>query len=400
MTKQKKWAVVVIGARMHYAVPKALLKANKLKRLITDFYYPSSKMIRNFLPRKAKTRYIEELNCKRVCNINFLALIVLALRKGLKDDFYYTQYSHFVNRLYTSIFNLKLPRNCNVYLYCGAALEILRKKSGHNVYVYEQMIATKLTERTIIDTFVSEHPEFNIAKSKPAVSYLKFHERNLEELKLADWIIVPSKFVYNDVTKYVSSNKVKLIPYGYTPQHSVGEVKKCLTKVLTVGEVGMRKGSPIVWEVAKQFPAITFEMVGPIKLHGSILDAKPPNVILHGVVPRDRVSDFYLDCDVFLLPSLCEGSATVIYEALSYGLPILCSYNSGSVVQNHKEGFVLHSFNAQDYTRYLAKLYSDSNLVQILSQNALSTSKRFTEERYTERLSKFLESVSVDEGRL
>lgn len=400
MAERKKWTVVMIGARMHYAVPKALMRENKLKKVITDFYYPSSKLLRSVLPQKAKTRCIQGLNSSFVFSINSMALIVLLLRKAFKDDFYYTQYSHFVNRLYTFIFNFNLPLNSNVFLYHGAALEILRQKTRDSVYVYEQMIATKLTERTIIDQFLSENPQFSTARSKHAIDYLKFHERNIEELNLADWIIVPSEFVYDDVKKYVTSDKVKLIPYGYTPKHSSGEVKKSLAKVLTVGEVGMRKGSPIVWELAKQFPEITFNMVGPIKLPDTVLDEKPSNVVLHGVVPRDRVADYYLDCDIFLLPSLCEGSATVIYEALSYGLPILCSYNCGSVVQNNQEGFVLNSFNAQDYAQYLEKLYSDPKLVRTMSQNALSTSKRFTEEMYAKRLSKFLDSVSKDGGKL
>ena len=172
-------------------------------------------------------------------------------------------------------------------------------------------------------------------------------------------------------------------------------LKTNLSRVLTVGQVGIRKGSPIVWEVAKMFPDLTFEMVGPIDLPDNVLKNKPTNVVLHGVVPRDQIADFYDTCDVFLLPSLCEGSATVIYEALSYGLPILCSYNSGSVVQNGLEGFVLDTFDPKDYAVHLRKLITDPKLICTLSQNSLATSKRFTEELYSEKLIEFLEGIST-----
>jgi glycosyltransferase involved in cell wall biosynthesis len=397
MRKHKNWTVVMLGARMHYAVPKALIRIKKLKLFITDFYYPSSSFYKFFLPRKATTRYDKELPNTSVTSLNSLALVILFIRKFFKHDLASTHYSYLVNRLYTLIFSFKLPTESNFYLYHGAALEILNKKKKGSVYVYEQMIATKYTERSIIDKFVSEHPEFGLSSNKKAAKYLKFQKRNITELQLADWIIVPSQFVYDDVTQYVDKTKVKLIPYGYTPKKITKISKHRLSKVLTIGQVGVRKGSPIVWEVARMFPDLTFDMVGPIDLPETLLKSKPINVILHGAVPRDQITNFYCDCDLFLLPSLCEGSATVIYEALSYGLPILCSYNSGSVVRHDIEGFVLDSFDPKDYACHLEKFVTDPNLIGTLSRNALATSELFNEELYSGKLTKFLESITVPE---
>lgn len=46
-------------------------------------------------------------------------------------------------------------------------------------------------------------------------------------------------------------------------------------------------------------------------------------VRFHGHVTRGQVDDFYREADVFLFPSIREPSGAVIFEALSWGLPII-----------------------------------------------------------------------------
>ena len=43
--------------------------------------------------------------------------------------------------------------------------------------------------------------------------------------------------------------------------------------------------------------------------------------------------------DVFVFPSLFEGSAVVTYEALACGLPSIVTPNAGSVVRDGVDGF-------------------------------------------------------------
>lgn len=51
---------------------------------------------------------------------------------------------------------------------------------------------------------------------------------------------------------------------------------------------------------------------------------------LVGPVPRSEINDHYSWADAMILLSVCEGSATVIYEALRRGIPVICSENSGA----------------------------------------------------------------------
>ena len=45
--------------------------------------------------------------------------------------------------------------------------------------------------------------------------------------------------------------------------------------------------------------------------------------------------------DVFVFPSLFEGSAVVTYEALAAGLPSVVTPSAGSVVRDGVEGFIV-----------------------------------------------------------
>lgn len=47
-------------------------------------------------------------------------------------------------------------------------------------------------------------------------------------------------------------------------------------------------------------------------------------IVWHGWRPRAEAIEIMKDADIFLFPSLLEGSATVVMEALSLGLPVVC----------------------------------------------------------------------------
>ncbi len=52
-------------------------------------------------------------------------------------------------------------------------------------------------------------------------------------------------------------------------------------------------------------------------------------VTIHGHVPRARVDEFYRDADVFLFPSIREPSGAVVFEAMSWGLPMIAADYGG-----------------------------------------------------------------------
>ena len=42
-----------------------------------------------------------------------------------------------------------------------------------------------------------------------------------------------------------------------------------------------------------------------------------------------------------------EGSSKSIYEAMNRSLPIICTYESGSIVTDNKEGFIIEKMDSK-----------------------------------------------------
>jgi glycosyltransferase involved in cell wall biosynthesis len=107
-------------------------------------------------------------------------------------------------------------------------------------------------------------------------------------------------------------------------------------------------------------------------------------------VPRSELAKHFEWADVFLLPSICEGSATVTYEALAHGLPVVCTANTGSVVRDEVDGFIVPARDPAAVTARLCRLLEDPELLDRLSSNAATRAKQFTVVKYGDRLTSVL----------
>jgi glycosyltransferase involved in cell wall biosynthesis len=157
--------------------------------------------------------------------------------------------------------------------------------------------------------------------------------------------------------------------------------------VLTVGAVCLRKGAPYVLAAARELgKRAEFRMAGAIQIVPGAEKRMREYVDLIGIVPRPEMASHYDWADVFLLPSLCEGSATATYEAMFQGLPVICTPETGSVVRDSVDGFVVPARNSDAIAEKLEKLAADRNLPAAMSENARQNSANYTLEKYGERL--------------
>jgi glycosyltransferase involved in cell wall biosynthesis len=270
--------------------------------------------------------------------------------------------------------------------------EIFSQKR-QNICVLEQSLITKYSEITNINRLLKIMNREDLLMN--INDYRKIDQRNIEEIKLADVVICPSKFVQQDVLMRVPSANTVIIPYGVTNKKE-GQVKikhrVSLKKILTVGEVGLRKGSPSIWQIAKKFNHLEFEMIGPINLDEEFLRTKPSNVTLRGVQPYSEVSQAYLESDLFLLPSVAEGSATVIYEAVQHGLPVACSIQSGSVLENMSEAVIFDAFDLSDTAKAISFL-NDATIRKKYSEKATQKASLYTKEAYQAKIVSKLKDI-------
>jgi glycosyltransferase involved in cell wall biosynthesis len=157
--------------------------------------------------------------------------------------------------------------------------------------------------------------------------------------------------------------------------------------VLTVGQVRLQKGSPVVWEAAEAVgEQAQFRMVGTVAVPAEILRHKSANIELVGAVPRSEMREQYRWADVFLLPSLCEGSASVTYEAMMAGLPVLCSENTGSIVEDSVTGFIVPILDPVQVAKCLLSLARKHDMLAALSTAAQARAESVGISAYRRRL--------------
>ena len=118
------------------------------------------------------------------------------------------------------------------------------------------------------------------------------------------------------------------------------------------------------------------------------------NIVYLGTKTHEEINKYFNKSDVFILPSLEEGLATVVLQAISSGCPVIVSENTGAleIVENNKCGFVIPIRNSNIIAEKLSELAEDEILRKKFSINAIKFSKNYTWEKYVENLDQLVEN--------
>jgi glycosyltransferase involved in cell wall biosynthesis len=108
--------------------------------------------------------------------------------------------------------------------------------------------------------------------------------------------------------------------------------------VLYVGQLQYMKGLDIIYNCAAIMPNIQFVLIGEGDLLTDLRNCK-----LVGSVKNKDIPLWLNACDVFILPSRSEGTPMAVLEAISCGVPIVCSDVGGcaDLINECKAGLIL-----------------------------------------------------------
>jgi starch synthase len=207
-------------------------------------------------------------------------------------------------------------------------------------------------------------------------------EREEDEYEIADAITVPSTYVRDTfIARGLASSKVRLLSYGVDLDrfHPVGEPEPANFDVLFVGGVSLRKGVPYLlaaWH-ALEHPRKTLTIAGvaepAVVERLRELGLMTDDVKLLGHVPQPRLKDLMSRSHVLALPSLEEGLAMVMAQALACGCPVVASRNTGAedLYSDGVEGFIVQAGRAEALTERMQALADDPSLRARMSAAAL-----------------------------
>lgn len=153
------------------------------------------------------------------------------------------------------------------------------------------------------------------------------------------------------------------------------------SKALFVGRLSEEKGLKFLVEAFSELD-IELEIAGSGPLE-CLMTNLPKNITYLGSIGPDVVSQKMLKSRFLVLPSLWfEGFPMVILEALSHGLPVICS-DIGSmkeVVRDSFTGLHFSTGNKDSLKEKVIKLFSDDTLFARLSENAIKDFNSFYSE--------------------
>ncbi len=215
-------------------------------------------------------------------------------------------------------------------------------------------------------------------------------DREEEEWRLANGIIAGSNFVKEGLIACgVEPSKVHVVPYGIdSSRFPLLQDRPIRTttplRVLFVGSVGLRKGVPYLLKaLAKLGPKkVQARFVGTVSLDPKRLEPFREVATFTGTVPRSEMAEMYQWADVFCLPSIVEGSATVTYEALMSGLAVITTPNTGSLVRDGIDGQLVTIRSHEALVEALDAYATNRDLLQQHSVAAVSARKRVGLDRY------------------
>jgi len=381
-------AVAQLGARMHYAVPRILHEADMLHRLYTDICavkgWPRvlQTIPERYLPtafRRLSDRVPAEIPRNLITTYNTFGVQYAFRRYRGQSKGDATRTKIWAGREFTErVIRSGLNGAEGVYTFNVHGFELLRAaREGGLVGLVEQTIAPKGIERRLIAEEIAQFPKWEDPPAEnPYIEQLAKRER--AEWNEASVVLCGSEFVRDSIAVCGGPvEKCRVVPYGVdmnsftSSRNGLADSVSRPIRVLTVGNVGLRKGSPYVLEAAELLgQKAEVRIVGGVAVSDYAVEELSKAVDLRGRVPRSEVADHYEWADVFLLPSICEGSATVTYEAMAHNLPVICTPNTGSIIRDGKEGFIVPIRDAEAIVDRIIQLSEGEDLYRYMAESA------------------------------
>jgi glycosyltransferase involved in cell wall biosynthesis len=215
---------------------------------------------------------------------------------------------------------------------------------------------------------------------------------------VADFVIVPAEGVAEDVADQHNFPREKILVIPYAVGNTFFEIQNqpLPGRVFFAGSASLGKGIHYLAMAAERLAPgnrYDFRVAGNVQ---SLVAQQPicRHLNFLGRVPRAAIGHEFAQADVFVLPTLSEGSAGATYEALAAGIPVITTRAAGSVVRDGIEGRLVPERDADALAEAIRHVVEDRELRDRMGLAARERARDFTLEKYGERLVKALHSMA------
>src|SRR4029077_11465142 len=341
-----KWLCCQLGAREHYAIPRALFRIGMLGSLVTDAWVPPSSLLAKCCGHSSKFRhrFHSELRDAQVKAFNS-SLVLFEMLAGARDSSGWPKIlarNRWFQRKVVSFLRSQLRKGAwlsrsftlsssdsqpILLSYSYTALEPFRYAKANGWKTLLVQIDPGPEEERIVAEEAARVPQL-VGDWHPAPpEYWAFWR---EECKLADRMVVNSEWSREGLIRGgVPAEKISIISLAYEEPRAGRRAEPRLQRnypnhfttdrplrVLFLGLINLRKGVARLLEAARIMhdEPIEFWMVGPVEIANAETIENARSVKWFGPVTREKAAECYENADVFILPTLSDGFAITQLE--------------------------------------------------------------------------------------
>ena len=217
--------------------------------------------------------------------------------------------------------------------------KIIRKIVGDPVWERAYSKA-KISES--FDEFQVKNYGFSISLQKKVRSF---------SIKKSDIVVTPSQHLKNFILNLGFKNKIEIINNGvFIPEENTNIFTNDQINITIVSRLVSHKNIEKIIRAISDLnsPLINLNIIGDgpelnqlqkISLESNNKD----NIIFHGKLNRDEINHIFLNSDIYIQASNYEGLPHSLLEAMSYGIPVLCTPvgECKEILGNEDRGYIL-----------------------------------------------------------
>lgn len=369
----RTWLSCQLGAREHYAVPRALHLRGLLHEFHTDIWI-HSKRGRRFHPALATARV-------SAANAAAVAFEMKSQAGGLNGwDLTVRRNDWFQRNVTARLKRSEREPNRHartVFAYSYAAEQIFNHAREHGWRTVLGQIDPGPADEQIVAR-LHQRANSNGWHAAPAEYWRQWRS----ECELADWIVVNSNWTRESLVRVgIPETKIRLVPLAFEPGKDAQIFQRNYPaafttarplRVLFLAQISLRKGARELLDAARLFAnePVEFWFVGPRQMPVPPELRHAPYIKWFGAVPRTQVDRFYREADVFIVPTLSDGFALTQLEAQSWKLPVIASRFCGEVVQHDRNGLLLEEVSAEAIAKVLSELLRAPQRLAAMSRHS------------------------------
>lgn len=222
-------------------------------------------------------------------------------------------------------------------------------------------------------------------------------------------ILSPSHFLIEEYTKagFFKDADVRFMPNPSpkSPAAQRDARRSGPLRLLYAGQLGVHKGIVFLLNAFAKLDADVRLYVaggGPLRAMVEERAAHDKRIIYLGYTAPEELLKVMVTVDAMVVPSLCyENSPTVIYEALSAGIPLIASNigGVGELIVNHRTGLLFAPGDEEDFIRAVNSMNAQKDGFAGRTKEIQESIAPYELSKYAERLVEALTEAIAAQSR-